>query len=62
MILYPFIGLASILATLPMFLYLSFASDFKRIHPLRPKDYAFLCRRLLFAAQQNNLKVTSKEL
>lgn len=60
--LYPFIGVTSLVAFLPFFMFLSFPLEFTRLHPLNPKDYLYLMQRLLGAASQNNLKVTAKEL
>lgn len=59
---YPFIGVASIVATLPFLMYITMAGEFGRLHPLHPRDYAFLLGRLGGAARSNNMKVSAKEL
>jgi hypothetical protein len=62
--LYPFIGVISLLAELPFLMYISLSNEFgPNMHPLlRPTDYLFLLKKLVSAAQQNNMKVSSKEL
>ncbi|KAL4552876.1 hypothetical protein Ndes2526B_g02777 [Nannochloris sp. 'desiccata'] len=63
MMLYPFVGVASIVAELPFLMYISLSSEFGPLHPLlRPSDYIFLLKKLASAAQRNNMKVSSKEL
>jgi hypothetical protein len=44
-------------------MYISLSSEFGPLHPLlRPSDYLFLLKKLGAAAQQNNMKVSAKEL
>ena len=60
---YPFMGVAFIISALPFLMYLSFPSDFTRVHPLSPGGYFFLLKRLSGAVQNSsNMKVSSKEL
>jgi hypothetical protein len=63
MLLFPFIGVVGIVAELPFLVYISLSSEFGPLHPLLwPSDYLFLLKKLASAAQQNNMKVSSKEL
>jgi len=63
MLIYPFIGATAIVAELPFLMYIPLSGEFGALHPLlRPRDYIFLLKKLASAAQQNNMKVSSKEL
>jgi hypothetical protein len=59
----PFLGIGSLAAMLPLFLYVAFPSEFPNLRsPLHPSDYRLLMRRMLSAARGNNMKVTAKDL
>ena len=58
----PFAGVSALAAVVPFIMYLSFGAEFGRLHPLAPRGYAFLARRVWGAAAANEMKVSAKEL
>ena len=61
-LLFPLSAVAYFASILPLFMYISYTGDFEGVNPLNPLHYLFLSRKFYAALQQNNMKVSSKEL
>ncbi|KAK9810362.1 hypothetical protein WJX72_009406 [[Myrmecia] bisecta] len=67
-VLFPIAAITGILAIIPLFIYLSYQArlgtkgDFEKLNPLRPTHYWFLVKKTYTALQNNNLKVSAKDI
>ncbi|KAK9810361.1 hypothetical protein WJX72_009406 [[Myrmecia] bisecta] len=61
-VLFPIAAITGILAIIPLFIYLSYQGDFEKLNPLRPTHYWFLVKKTYTALQNNNLKVSAKDI
>eukprot|EP01026_Neomeris_dumetosa_P022025 TRINITY_DN19113_c0_g1_i12.p2 TRINITY_DN19113_c0_g1~~TRINITY_DN19113_c0_g1_i12.p2 ORF type:complete len:136 (-),score=1.17 TRINITY_DN19113_c0_g1_i12:243-614(-) len=59
---YPFTGISTIVLSTPLILYISYSEDFKDINPLRPDHFFFLLKRVVKAVNENQSKITPKNL
>lgn len=56
-LIYPCIGIGSIVFSVPLILYLSFSREFEHLHPLWLPHYLFLARHVLKTLVNNDMKV-----
>ena len=52
----PLLAVGSLLAVLPLLMYIPFAAEFSELWPLWPPHYIYLCRRFGRASKSSNMK------
>eukprot|EP01023_Acetabularia_acetabulum_P066104 TRINITY_DN8864_c0_g1_i2.p2 TRINITY_DN8864_c0_g1~~TRINITY_DN8864_c0_g1_i2.p2 ORF type:complete len:124 (+),score=5.06 TRINITY_DN8864_c0_g1_i2:62-433(+) len=60
--LYPLIGISTIVLSTPLIMFIFNSEDFKDINPARPAHFYFLLKRVIKAINENNSKITPKNL
>uniref|UniRef100_A0A7S0UXB1 Uncharacterized protein n=1 Tax=Polytomella parva TaxID=51329 RepID=A0A7S0UXB1_9CHLO len=58
----PFLAIAWIVFVIPLFMYMSYLDDFKRLNPIIPTHYIRIATRCYKALSKNNLKVREKDM
>ncbi|CAK0734989.1 hypothetical protein CVIRNUC_000512 [Coccomyxa viridis] len=61
-VLFPIIGAACVISVIPLGVYLTFQNEFPNVNPIIPTHYFYLAKRCFKALQENNGKVTGKDL
>lgn len=60
--LFPIFGGLCVMSIVPLGVYLTFQQEFPNVNPIIPTHYFYLAKRCFKALQENNGKVTGKDL
>mmetsp|Transcript_30676 Transcript_30676/g.59157 ORF Transcript_30676/g.59157 Transcript_30676/m.59157 type:complete len:123 (-) Transcript_30676:333-701(-) len=61
-VMFPLAGAGLMVAFLPLVMFLAYQEDFGNLNPIYPTHYMFLVKKTLNALQENNWKISAKDI